>query len=240
MAQERWTYAPPDPDTETRAGLLHRAEVGFDGGDLALVWDPGVADWQLIVTHDGWDPDRSRRLMAIYSDSEIELIAVEATALDRVGDQTALTFVISDGFVDHLMAAARLNISRAAGVLEVPLRGSGDAITALRDVVPDVNADYAETQASATELAGACDVAAAWAGDAARVAAPVAWDEMDADAAIRACFVALQVQPEEPRYAFQLGRATLRAGISGGRAWVQQAAKAGYPAAVAYLDAPEG
>ncbi len=78
----------------------------------------------------------------------------------------------------------------------------------------------------------ACDQLAAHPSDPWHTAPGVPYDQLNGQAAVSACAVAVQVSPQEPRYYFQLGRAYDRLGQYGTAfQYYYQAAKMGYAAA---------
>lgn len=86
------------------------------------------------------------------------------------------------------------------------------------------------------DLVTECDMLAAHPEDPQRMADGVPDDEIVPRLAIMACEDAVTSDPEEPRYAFQLGRALLALGRKEkAREQFERAAKAGYAAAEAYI-----
>ena len=86
------------------------------------------------------------------------------------------------------------------------------------------------------DLVTECDMLAAHPEDPQRMADGVSDDDIVPRLAIMACEEALASDPEEPRYAFQLGRALLAMGFKEkARNQFERAAKAGYAAAEAYI-----
>ncbi len=84
---------------------------------------------------------------------------------------------------------------------------SGLAVLALTSLVLPVRTGHAETDTPIHE----CDRLAAFPGYEQSVGPGMMWEKLDATAAIRACKGALETNPGEARFEFQLGRAFLKA-----------------------------
>lgn len=238
---QRWEYLEPSPGGLDVTAPFPRAEIVTDDAIATLVWLPADSAWRLFVLHTGWDPDPTRRVVVRYSGDREETATVTAeTVTQNDRGNTDLRFDLPDGFLDHLRAGSMLEISRATRPLEIPLTGSAGAIDALLSAREAGADELAALEKAARADAASCDSLAAWAGDAGAAAPPVAWDALDAEAAMKACFSAKTAFPDEPRYLFQLGRATARAGLAGATVWLRQAAEAGYGAAADYLAEGEG
>lgn len=237
-AQEsRWSYLPPDPEGADATAPFHRAEIETEDAIATLGYVPEGEVWRLFVLHRDWIPSRRRELVAVYGDDRREILRPEIAELaENAAGNTDLRLNLPESFLDHLKRARILQLTSPLGAIEIPLSGSSKAIDALLAAVETVP----EAEAPAAE-AGDCDSLAAWAGDANAVAAPVAWADLDAEAAMMACFTADASDPVSIRHRFQFGRALLKADLPGGLGFIQEAADAGYPAAAAYLEAgPEG
>lgn len=240
-ADGSWSYEAPDPGGADVTAPFPRAEIRTDEAIATLAWLPADRVWRLFVLHEGWDPDPTRRVIVAYAGDRIELLAVDAELLVRTdAGRSDLRFDLPDSFLEHLAAGRTLSLSRASGPLELPLTGSSAAIEALREGRAAAEAELAAIVAEANAAGVECDRLAAWDGDGDRAAAPVPWDDLEAEAAMRACFAAQSGLPDEPRYTFQLGRAATKAGLSGGQVWLREAAESGYAAARDYLSSGEG
>ena len=96
--------------------------------------------------------------------------------------------------------------------------------------------DELEETFSAFDLVSECDLLSAHPSDPERTAEGVSDDEIVPKLAIIACESALEDDPTEPRYAFQLGRAFLSVKREEeARTQLANASAAGYAAANAYL-----
>ncbi len=102
--------------------------------------------------------------------------------------------------------------------------------------LPEESLDELDEPFSAFDLVSECDLLAAHPSDAERTAEGVTEDEIVPKLAIIACQTALEDDPTEPRYAFQLGRALLAVNREEeARAQLVNASNASYAAANAYL-----
>lgn len=98
------------------------------------------------------------------------------------------------------------------------------------------SATDSKTDFSVFDLVTECDMLAAHPDDPQRMADGVADDDIVPRLAIMACEDAAASDPEDPRYAFQLGRALLVMGLKEkARNQFERAASSGYAAAEAYI-----
>lgn len=122
-------------------------------------------------------------------------------------------------------------------VVQIPAGLAQDNPPVETEVLP-VEEDIASTQEefSILDLVNECDLLAAHPEDPERMADGVADDDIVPRLAIMACEDAVLTEPDEPRFAFQLGRAFLTVGRKEkAKEQFERAAQQGYAAAEAYL-----
>lgn len=154
-------------------------------------------------------------------------------------DKTTLKILQADEQFVHL---ALHNVEALPGQMMLVGYAAGDANSQSEISVDDWEA-YVSTlmrprPTGVPDLNGvtACDRLAAEPDDPHRVADGASFDAMDPDAAIQACTLAVEYDPENTRLLFQFGRALLAAGADAESAEVLKAsAEAGYAAAAGYM-----
>lgn len=123
-------------------------------------------------------------------------------------------------------------IAKVAGQEQKMLQGN----TLSKEGASEEGGSNVDVNVSIFDLVTECDLLAAHPEDTERMADGVADDDIVPRLAIMACEDALTEDQDEPRYAFQLGRAFLALGNKeNARAQFEHAAQNGYAAAVAYL-----
>jgi TPR repeat protein len=129
------------------------------------------------------------------------------------------------------ISGIRLVLAAAAAVLAFSAAGCSR-----QEAAAQPKAGEASDSVSVMDLVEECDVLAAHPDDPQRMAEGVDDDKIVPRLAVLACEDALKRLPDDPRFAFQLGRALLARNDSEKAVTLfQQAAKSGYAAAYGYL-----
>ncbi len=145
-----------------------------------------------------------------------------ATAFARAIGKTELS--IADMFRD-----IRRQVRENTGGVQIPWASSSLGVSYILNPAAGPNG-------ARGALITTCDLLAADPGDSERVAPPVGPDDVDAPAALRACELAVQAEPNNPRQLFQFARIVEIVGTPADALTLYQAAAAlGYGAAIKHL-----